>query len=437
MRKLGKGQSLVCVVSPEIYRSILQTSGKSEMDPIDISDVIRWTIEQTCRQLDRFKPMSLIKGASHLKRRLAYQSALDECSQDVQDFVGMPELVNRFLELTKEKDAKTLEELYLDQTNAFKVHHSIQESDDPVAVKFMEELSNMEHSRISDDGGFLDEQQERELHKEVMIEVEMEREVEFQRPSKVEAAKPSIHSDVEALVRTGTWPSSTASEAFENAFSVFDTTSVAALLPQMHIMHGLIVTTDFMRTVSLEDNNRDAFVRSVRWVLSCNDPNLLFIISQYEANHLLPSIWKSDKVSLHLYTPRVAKSTPSFYNLQNFVVSGPNTPTPHISPEILTKLHLFAGALYFDSAAQYNQLCDLLGVVGSGRRLPPQIVPENGGFVKKEDRKKVGWRGCDFVKSPIPFVGEVLAMRRKGENFNATHMGKLVRGRILRAEDFE
>ncbi|KAI9569302.1 hypothetical protein HD554DRAFT_2092770, partial [Boletus coccyginus] len=51
-------------------------------------------------------------------------------------------------------------------------------------------------------------------------------------------------------------------------------------------------------------------LRPVTWVVSGRGAHneVLVILSPYEANHLLPYIRSSDKVRLHLYTPRVAES---------------------------------------------------------------------------------------------------------------------------------
>lgn len=124
-----------------------------------------------------------------------------------------------------------------------------------------------------------------------------------------------------------------------------------------------LVTLDFAKTVQLnKDQSMDDFLRPVHWILSGQYYNQIscVVISPYEANYLLPSIRKYQKVTLHIYAPR---SSISHQNLDDLSFCAfPPVPKYWSPPKLSTQINLFAGQLYIHSFEDYLNLCRFLGL---------------------------------------------------------------------------
>ncbi len=62
------------------------------------------------------------------------------------------------------------------------------------------------------------------------------------------------------------------------------------------------------------------------------------------------------------------------------------------------------------------------------------------GFVIPEHRIKLDQamaRFCRFTLSPVAFLRVLTGLRRKGQGFGASHLGKILNGELLRYEHFE
>ncbi|KAJ3851798.1 hypothetical protein EV368DRAFT_42322 [Lentinula lateritia] len=107
---------------------------------------------------------------------------------------------------------------------------------------------------------------------------------------------------------------------------------------------------------------------------------------------------------------------------------------------VISQLNLFSGQLYFTNYDVYRNLCAFLGmgVHFEGRAGP---VMDADGFVRPAARSgteiQTFYTGCPFVVSPVPFLQELTALRRKGNKFFSTHMGKVVLGRFLTEQHFD
>jgi len=69
--------------------------------------------------------------------------------------------------------------------------------------------------------------------------------------------------------------------------------------------------------------------------------------------------------------------------------------------------------------------------------VPANRVPR---FVNTQDRPMVDSvmaRYCRFTKSPVSFLRIVMSLRRKGQSFNSSHLGRILNGELLRLEDFK
>lgn len=405
--------------------------GKTGEDGIEISHVISWLLEQTCLQIEKFHPLWLTKGLSHTRRRLAYGSALASSDGDLNAMVNHQPTVTSLMEATKEREARTLKELYLDQSDRCLIDPAVIASCDPIARELVTEYNSIGDQKLVKDSS-IHEEQEREIE----FEIEAEREVE--RPPKISPLTPSVHNDVRFLVKYGKIPARIASTAFYPVHGVLNETTAKKLLPPKDFAPNLVVTGDFVRAVQLpRSGTTDDFLRPVRWILTSTKSDTIFAISQHEANELLPNIQTSNVVTLHIYAPRVTKDMHSFYDLDTLSITSPNRTPAKPRPDTLTSLHLFAGALYFDTHLHYRQLCDFLGVVGGGHAVKPDAKVESDGFVRPEDREGDGWEGAKFERNPLPLVKAILGMRRKGENYASTHLGRIVAGRGMHREEFE
>ena len=160
---------------------------------------------------------------------------------------------------------------------------------------------------------------------------------------------------------------------------------------------------------------------------------LTSLLSPFEANELLPHIQLSEKCVLHLYAPRTSKTMVSFSQL-NFYQT-PSDLLICIDPHTLRWLDLFAGALYLDAFDDYRTVCEILGLIGSGKPLKPDAVVSSAGFVDRASRLKTGWLSV-FEKSPIPFIKALLSMRCQGDNYQFTDVGLIVSGRVLSEDRF-
>lgn len=433
MRKLAQGQSVVTFAPSEIKDSILKLLGKNENESIDISDAISWLLEQTCQQIDKYYPMWLNKGLSHTRRRIAYDSALSASDGDLHNLVHNQAVVDKLMERTKEREARSLPELYNSHTVPFTLDKIVEEAQDEIAQRLVKEYNMIDDSsRLRN--ATVHEEQEREIE----FEVENERVVE--RPPDVEAVTPKLDPKVTHLVTYGTMPSGHSFISFPHAYSVFAGTTAKAMLPSTVITSNLLVTRDYAKVVVLPPNGTtDEFLRPVRWILTSNKTNSMFIFSQFEANELLPKIRQANEVSLHVYAPRVSKQMHSFHDLNVLQINGSAKPHRKLASELLTSLHLFSGALYFDAHLHYRQLCEFLGVVGAGQPVKPGAEVETDGFVRPEHRdgSGSGWTRTRFSRNPLPLVKAILGMRRKGENYAGSHMGRVVSGRVMSEDEFE
>jgi len=135
----------------------------------------------------------------------------------------------------------------------------------------------------------LHEEQERETLQEVQQEQQ-----QICSPPSVKHQKHEMHEQMWEYLKKGYF-SAGASAAYQGAFDCFRTTSANQFNLPRAIADGLFVTHDFVETISGAPNVEEGFLKPVNWVLSSAENSDVLIISQYEANELLPSIRKSEK----------------------------------------------------------------------------------------------------------------------------------------------
>ncbi|KIJ05458.1 hypothetical protein PAXINDRAFT_44871, partial [Paxillus involutus ATCC 200175] len=74
MRKLGHGHSVMFFAPREVDQNIRLISSKDDTDVIDAADILRWTILETCDEIQLRAPQWAQQGADHGSRYDAWSS---------------------------------------------------------------------------------------------------------------------------------------------------------------------------------------------------------------------------------------------------------------------------------------------------------------------------------------------------------------------------
>ena len=426
MRKLGKGQSVMFCGPREVERKILQCSGKSRYEDIMVSDVLEWSISETCIHTKKFIPLWATQGMRYQRRHIAWadsstggsehsalemaKSLLEVEAQSLHDRYGFGERRSEEQVLLYNGRAKLLSKRET-QVNAMR-------------AKCREfELASFNNATLR-------EEQERELSPEN----EQERQVE--RPSALRPYNHSVHRDVKIFVRHGILNRS--STAFQPAFELFGNTSAIECLETEAWLGHLLVTADFARTVDASPNQQlDSFLRPVHWVVSGKNRNSVdyVVVSPLEAHELLPLIRQYKAATLHVYSPRVSVSVRTLEDLSFCTI--PALPRCRPIPHVTMLLNLFAGQLYLKSHEEYLSVCRFLGLAF---RLPyEQTEVACDGFISPASRPRfdaVMEQECPFRTSPVGFLRILMALRRKEQSFQKSHLGRILQGELLAREEF-
>ena len=421
MRKLGHGQSITFIVPEEIATKIRELTGKPVEDPITVDNVLCWSISETWQDLKRCMPLWAVQG----QRFESHKHLLSGAS-------------------TTEDQAKAFLE---DEAHSIETRYRPRDKDDNDPLQLASwDLSNdniakiVSRCRDFEAMGFglaaLSEEQEREL----APEIEEERQVE--RPPKMQAETHVLHPGLRQLAWYG--QIARGSTGFEPAFKALRSTSAAKLFDLQQLPSfptDLLVTEDFMRTVKIPAGSSratfisDSFQRPVQFILTTSSPNdadtiqQVILISPFEANELQPIIRETKKITLHLFASR---SNGGFQPLDQLMLYNVGRDFNHqsVSRSLTAQLNLFAGSLYFRSLAEYNDLCDFLGLLRTSKVRSGQKVYADG-FIEPPAGK---W---GLRQSPVPFLRAlVMKIRREGEGVEKTHLGKLLGGIRLQNADF-
>ena len=409
MRKLGHGHSIMFFAPLEVDRRIRSVVSKDHSDDIDTTDILQWAIQETCDDIQQRAPHWAQQGMDHTCR---YADWTSFC----QGELSSKQLSDKWLQ----PEAKRLEDLYgPEKTSNFSLL---------AATDIRRRCSELGVLSLRDVG--MDEQQERE----VMHELEAERERQVERPPRVPPTIHSIHEAVVDFVKTGVVP--TITKAFCPAFQILDVTSAVTNVGRIWSPY-ILATTDFQKTVR-SSNKVDNYLRPVMWVASGKRAHdeVLVILSPHEVNHLLPAIKSSGKVHLHLYTPRITKSMKPCDDLALYNI--PTVPagwTP--SSYLMDLLNMFAGQLYLKDYETYIRLCRFLCVYAGDLRDEEGIEVGCDGFISPNTRPRGVRNVYTFQTSPLDSLRTLMGIRRKGMRFAPTHMGKLLDGRLLSEDDFD
>ncbi|THU98150.1 hypothetical protein K435DRAFT_721087 [Dendrothele bispora CBS 962.96] len=413
LRRLGQGQSVIFFAPFKVDQRIRQISKIKDNDPINSSHILRWAYAETVVDIEHHIPHWLKQGSDYLERKKAWDT-FDRSGQ-ISD-----------LTVWRQPDAQMLEQMYGVRAVISKhfTDGSLEDSD-----KFKERRRTLgcddSQSIVRDS---VDEEQERE----VSHEVEKERQV--QRPPRRDPAQHFLRAPVRAFITTGIVTG-------KNAFiPLFD----ALGLPPNTTHPGLLSTLDFAVTIESKGYGPalNDYIRPVTWIISGgflqDRTPALVVISPFEADQLRSDIAKNQVgLYLHTYAPKVTQNQGSFEDLRFFTV--PTLPASWTPPDplMILQLNLFAGQLYLCNWDKYKQLCSYLGLHTTGENDWTPANYQSDGFIVPEDRSGEIQRLCPFRTSPLPKLRKLFGLRRKGNGYSFTHIGKILNGRSLDKDDFE
>ncbi|EEP78506.1 predicted protein [Uncinocarpus reesii 1704] len=416
LRKLGGGQTVVFLSPPEVSSKIRELSGMLEDHQLNSSHVIRWTLAETCENMDSLRPLWALQGLDYCRRWEIWKEL------EASDYAG------GVVYDMQECESRPLKEAY----GVWQTHKPLAttletvDGSDPIARKLQKAWESLDLDEAM--GHLLHEEQERE----VACEVERERQVE--RPAAAMGARHQLHPDLRHYATHGTFGEQNKSKAVELAFDSLKMTTAARYLPR-RLSSNLFVTHDFANTV--KNAGRDEFVKPVNWLLSSVHNNDLIIISQYEADRLLPIIELSRNTTLSAYAPRLTQTMASFRDL-DFVAFEQQPPSARALAALpLRQLEFFAGNLYFDSFALYQEFCGFLGLVTDQTPDSKNVTVSDDGFVDRQGRSVLGWPvACPFTSSPLQLLNTLVAIQRRGQAFQRSHVACILDRKMLTEEDF-
>jgi len=431
MRKLGSGQSLAFMAPPDLESHIRNVIQNRNSESLDAGDVVRWSLQQTCKMTEAMKPLWVMQGLEHCRRTRASQELLAG-GLHISDAVSDVSKATRYWDEIQEREALSLAEMY-------GIHGDTVDplpnwnGNDPVSQKLVQVWKGLETAIVKDCS--MHEEQEREVAHEI------ERQRQIQRPKPAKPLPHSIHPDVIYYLEHGTLPGLGGESSFKPAFAAMRETSACSLLDlnlDTSVMN-VYVTNDFTSVVRQRKGlYKDEYLRPVNWVLSSTKAKDILIISPYEADQLFDRLENQSLVQLHIYAPRVTRSMVSFEDLQFYTIPGAHTVSV-LSPSepSLYCLGLFAGSLYFQDYMRYERLSGFLGIILTFMDSQEDIEISVDRFVSRAGRNKLGWTiDCPFDKCPIPFLKALISLRMRGQGYAQSHLGSLIHSKLLVEENF-
>ncbi|KAI0551021.1 hypothetical protein F4679DRAFT_572663 [Xylaria curta] len=420
MRLLGHGQSVVFCVPQEIVSKIQQRLLNIQEDEtsISVSDILAWAVTETWDDARH----NILPWAAQGRRYEKHKDFWAQCHEAGD--VLTQKLAEKFLE----NEVLSLEDRY----RPLQHQNVAQGSEDNAITRRCQQFNNIESRTTTLQG-------EQERERELELELEMEQERQNERPPLADPEQHSLHQDVAEFAMTGNL--SWGSDGYMNAFDSLQGTSAASLFDISRFQPGLLVSSDFARTVKIKDpaDKLDGHQRSVQWILTASQSPYgnvvnMMIISPYEANELLPTIQNSTYVALHLYSPRCNPRYRSLDTLDLYTVPEA-LKDREIPRRFITELNLFAGQLYISSFNEYIDICKFLGLAWEPAK-DGEVIGADG-FIHFDHAGRIGGESR-LPASPVGFFRVLFTkIRRNSETIDKTHMGQILDNRLLSPEDFE
>lgn len=426
LRQLATSQSVIFFAPPEVNQSILDCVKKNHGDYLDSHDVICWLLEQTCVGIELMQPLYYSQGIDYCRR---IQAAADNA-----DFLVDTDQREQYLNTLRQKEQLGLEQLYGAKTKSKAIVGSGKLT--AQTDSYVKELNALRKGfRDTGDAVHHTALQEVEQEREVAYEVETVREV--QRPTHYQAwTFPGLDKDILIFAKTGRIPAGSA--CCKHAFVALRKTGVGRKfgINATALQSRLFVSREFMRSVKVNTEPHDNFLRQVSWVLWSPVTETALVIIPEEAELLIPVLREARAPVCFLLTyaaPITRKMLAHFSDLKYYAI--PALPKDWVVPIWLSvQLGIFSGALYF-KISQYEYLRGFLGfeVDKNMEELQDDCLEEDhviDGFINEntnpKEQKSVG-----FTSKPLTFLQEWLSVRRKGQDFSHTPMGYVCQGKVL------
>lgn len=433
LRQLGISQSVVFFAPPEVHQSIvnLRSKFKTSRNLIDSRDVIAWLLEQTCCNIEQLQPLYISQGMEYCRRRIAAYRFPNPASDSEQR--------KAFLQVLEQPEQYSLEKLYAPDQRV--KGRPIDAGDFFEIAEYVNRLTAVKKGlRNTGDTVQALAHQEVEQEREVQIETETVREVK--KPNHAQGLpQPPLAKEIRSFAETGRLVAG--SQAYQQVFVALRHTALGRRLNISDAVtkSRLLVTQDFNDTVITQwGRPLDEYSRPVHWILWSTITDTALIVSDHEADGILPLIRNNSPPCTHLitYAAPVNRTMIVFDSLKFYSV--PRLPDSWQAPTWLVRdLGIFGGRLYFDYESQCNAVYEFLG-------LPAQAITEVLHAVELTEMDL--WRELPyeetvaeqqkqepFSPNALLFMQAWLAIRRKGQDFSTTMMGEVCRGRRLEREE--
>jgi hypothetical protein len=434
MRKLGKGQTVVFCISPEIQTKITEceTTVANRTSEITVDDVLLWSIAEMHTEVRRSMPLWAVQGERFVRQETLWQQVHHN---------GETILSKSHAEKFQEDEAQSIDDRYRPHPRSLQNQplFATVSATNPTIQLISERCEEFDDLQFR--SSTLQEEQERELSPEV------EQERQIQRAAPAKPLQHTMHVDVEAFADTGNFNSE--SEAFMPAFQALQNSSAANAFPIGQLVGDgkLFVTADFAKTVEQTGGASylsDGFQRPVQWLLmnrikGTTIVDRILAVSPWEANKLYTSMRHSSGASLHLYKPRSNSGYAPLDRFDFHTVSADGV-IPTVPRALAVQLDLFAGQLYISSYQDFLKICNFLGF--SAMRLSEGMSKDGwklsaDGFILSDDYGRVGGTSA-LTQSPANFFKVLMSkIRRNGDGIAKTHMGSLLEGKLFQPSDFD
>ncbi|KAL5609418.1 hypothetical protein FOVSG1_004099 [Fusarium oxysporum f. sp. vasinfectum] len=426
LRQLGTTQVVSFFVPPEVHQSISDLQNKTIHEPIDSADVVEWLLDNTCDQIEQLQPLYYSQGMDYCRRM---QAALDH-----PDFLTDKPQRKAYVQAIKQDEQQSLQNLYEPKIKNRAV--GMQTSNNVVLKGFIRDL-NARRKTFQDTG--------RAVHASALQEVEQEREVAFEVESVRQVKKPQhfaafsfpgLNASLEAFIRTGRLPADT--NYFTHVFHALSKTGTGRkykVQPKV-TKSKLLETAEFGRTIKPKgDLSTDDFLRPVNWIIWSSVAEIAVIIVPEEAEALIP-IMRNSGVPTHLlvYSVPITRKMLRFNDLTFHSI--PPLPNDWKAPKwFQVELGIYAGRLYFEWD-EYDAMCSLLGIQNGelGNQAQDEEPTETDTDAETEISKPQTDLEHKLAKSPLTFLQEWLAVRRRGQDFAHSPMGFVSQGKRLQED---